>query len=320
MSAFTYPKLSVVIEWENTRNSNKSRGQEMLRRLFRQLTAVQERFPSPPEVILVHDAKDGRAAGLLADIAAGQSKFCGSLRTFPCAGLDYYDQKNLGALEARGDAILFVDSDVIPEEGWVEALLQCYSEEEADVVAGTTYIHGSSLYERAFSLFWFFPMEADCRGLSRTRAESFFANNVLFRAATFRALTFPDAPLVRGRCWMLADKMSKSGQLIINEPRARTQHPAPNGLKHFVCRALCEGQDNAQSLGRKGRLITAFNRFVGHVIRSCKKIAVRYPEVRISRSGVLAAMFIAVAYYGVALCGELITAVYPQFVRRNLRV
>jgi glycosyltransferase involved in cell wall biosynthesis len=322
VSSSNSPALSVVIEWENARNAKKARGAEMLRRLFAQLTSLDNRFAAAPEVILVHDADDSSARQILAEIEAGPTPFRGNVRTRPCEGLDYYDKKNFGAREARGEAILFIDSDVIPEDGWLEALLECYIEEAPDVVAGATYIHGSSLYERAFALFWFFPMEADYRGLSRAPTASTFANNVMFRAGAFRPV--PDAPLVRARWDLLLDILSASRQSIILEPRARTQHPPPNGVKHFIYRALTEGQDNyhwgVQYNSANGKRFAALRRFRGNVLRSSGRIITRHHDVGLNWPGALGAMFVAFAYYSFVFCGEVVTAVSPQLLLRNVRV
>ena len=234
-------------------------------------------------------------------------------------GSTNYDQKNLGACEARGEIIIFIDSDVIPEDDWLEALLECYLEERPDVVAGATYINGPSLYDRAVPL-RFFPTEADYRRRSRAPIRHFFANNVLFRATVFRRSMFPDAPLVRGRCIMLADQILKSGHRIIAEPRARTQHPAPNGLKHFVYRALCEGQDNAHFESAHEKSFTALRHFKGNILRASRSIANHHGDVGLNRTGALGAMFIAFAYYGVTFCGELLTVAFPHLIRRNVRV
>jgi glycosyltransferase involved in cell wall biosynthesis len=319
LGSSTYPALSVVIEWENARNAKKARRAEMLRRLFAQLTALDNRFAAAPEVILVHDADDSNARQILAEIEAGPTPFRGNVRTCACEGLDYYDQKNFGAREARGEAILFIDSDVIPEDGWLEALLECYIDEAPDVVAGATYIHGSSLYERAFALFWFLPMEADYRGLSRGPTAFTFANNVMFRAGAFRPV--PDAPLVRARWDLLLDILSASRQSIILEPRARAQHPPPNGVKHFIYRALTEGQDNVvQYNSPNGKRFAALRRFRRNVLRSSGQITRRHREVGLNWPGALGAMFVAFAYYSFVFCGEVVTAVSPQFILRNVRV
>jgi hypothetical protein len=74
VSRSTHPALSIVIEWENSRNSKKARAAEMLRRLFGQLRAVDDRFATRPEVILVYDAWDTSAARILAEVGAGQTR------------------------------------------------------------------------------------------------------------------------------------------------------------------------------------------------------------------------------------------------------
>jgi glycosyl transferase family 2 len=73
----------------------------------------------------------------------------------PCRGLDYYQQKNFGAQQAKHEAILLVDCDIIPCNGWLRNLLECYVEEQADMMCGATHMEQRTLYEKAFALFWF---------------------------------------------------------------------------------------------------------------------------------------------------------------------
>jgi hypothetical protein len=89
-------------------------------------------------------------------------------------------------------------------------------------------------------------------------------------------------------------------------------------VKHFIYRALCEGQDNTKKKRRKP--LGALRRFGGNIFRSSFKIATRHREVGLNWAGALGAMFIAFGYYGLTFCGELVSAVFPHLIRRNLRV
>lgn len=47
-----------------------------------------------------------------------------ALKVLPTTGKRYYELKNYGATHIRSDVLVFLDSDVIPEDGWLEALLE----------------------------------------------------------------------------------------------------------------------------------------------------------------------------------------------------
>ena len=115
--------------------------------------------------------------------------------------------KNIGAARARGEVIVFLDSDVIPEEGWLASLLQALSNLDVGVVGGNTYIAHEDLNGKAFALFWFFPLREARGGLWRD--PHFFANNVAFRAEVFRAHSFPPLGTFRGQCIALGGTSSR---------------------------------------------------------------------------------------------------------------
>ena len=60
----------------------------MLRRLFGQLTAMDDRFAVAPEIILVHEMADSSARQIFTEIEAANASFRGNVRTCHCEGLD----------------------------------------------------------------------------------------------------------------------------------------------------------------------------------------------------------------------------------------
>ena len=314
------PALSVVIEWENVKNSESNRATLMLRTLVHQLDAERARFGGSPELIFVHDAEETTATEILKSVEPEISEFSGTVKTVPVEKLDYYQQKTLGASQSSGDAILFVDSDVIPAPNWLSNLLECYFAENADVVCGTTCITTNSLYSKAFALFWFFPLASD--GGARRRTNHFFANNVLFRASVFRAHPFPDSDLVRGTCINLARILGEHQKSIFIEPKAFVDHPPPNGAKHFINRALCQGHDNVL-MDERSSLFRAVKRSAGRFVNSSRRIFTRHSEVGMSVVSAPAALCIATAYNVIELAGEVFTlASGPErhLIRENCRV
>jgi hypothetical protein len=274
--------------------------------------------PAPPELILVFDEEDGSAVDLrdrLADVLAG---FPGTVRMASSRALDYYQQKNFGAQLAKHNAILLADCDIIPCGGWLRHLLNCYVEEQADVVCGATHMEQRTVYEKAFALFWFFPLASEMH--QRSKASYFFANNVLFRADLLKSTPFPESPLlVRGNAELLARRLVASSRSIYREPNAKVIHPTPDGLAHFIKRALCSGQDSAVMNADRG-LRAAFQRCRWQIKKAAKRIIHHRHDVGLAPWGIPAAVGIAASYFSLELIGETISLINPHFIRKNLRV
>lgn len=317
MSLAAFPSISVVVEWENAKNSELGRARAMLGALAEQVRSLSNRFAGPAELILVHDAEEASAAEILAEVRATVGDFPGQVHVLPCRDLDYYQQKNLGAATAQNQAILFLDSDIVPADGWLEALLTCLVEEDADIACGATHLDTDTTFERAFAAFWFFPLPSETT--ERRRSEHFFANNVVFRAETLKAFPFPEAPLVRGKCLILTRTLLSHGKTIFLEPAARVAHPPPNGAWHFVKRALCSGQDNVFLRDDKG-VGGAFRRLKGQSKAAVSRIFGNRTEVGLSIPGAVLSLAIAAGYYVLEFVGDLVTLAWPGLIRENLRV
>src|SRR3990172_1590472 len=114
-------RLSIVVEWENVRLADSGRAREMLRRVGRQAAELPADLPSGPvELIVLHDDElDAVSVGSFVEEALGPVHPHVELRVVPTPGGGYYALKNAGARLARGDIVVFLDSDVIPEDGWL---------------------------------------------------------------------------------------------------------------------------------------------------------------------------------------------------------
>lgn len=311
------PSLSIVVEWENAKSSELDRARSMLVALADQTRRLSNRFPAAPELILVHDAEDSAAEDTLAVVRGAIGDFIGEIRVLPCEGLDYYAQKNFGAGAAHNQVVLLADSDIIPEPDWLERLLTCLVEEKADVVCGATHLDTGAFYEKAFAGFWFFPMRSETP--PRQRSEHFFANNVAFRREVLAAFPFPDLPLVRGSCRVLAGTLLDNGKVIMIEPAARVGHPPPNGLAHFVKRALCSGQDNVHLQEEPG-VLGAARRLKWQMVGARRRIMSHRRELGLGALGAVGALLVAAGYFGLEFIGDLVTRVNPTLIRTNLRV
>jgi hypothetical protein len=320
--------VSVVVEWENILLAKADRCRRMLRQLVREAeTAVDHGLAaSPIELLVCVDTEEVDDSSVAADIATELSEDAGALRyrVVPVAGADYYALKNAGAREVHGDLIVFVDSDVIPEPGWLGNLLRPFSDETIGVVAGNSYLEPTGLYGKTFALAWFFPLRATEAQVLPAR--KFFANNVAFRKRIFDQFPFPSLDQSsRGSCWRLAHILSENGVQIVKSTGAQVEHPAPNGFRHFVARGLAQGRDRlleerAWGSRRTRSLLGTASRLKRDLRRSTSSITKDFKRVGLPAPAVPAALGISTSYYLLCTLGEVATMVSPGFMGRHFRI
>lgn len=314
------PSFSAIIEWENARLSELHRARRMLRQLSTQIGEIET--DSPPELIIVYNPQSIDVR-VIKDFVS--EAFCDrpgvEFQFMPTENGTYYLQKNYGARLAKRDLVMFIDSDVVPEPGWLAALIESFRDPKIAVAGGNTYIDPENLYSKAFALFWFFPLRSSGGGL--TPSGWFFANNVIFRRKLFLSYRFPDLPLVRGQCTALGEALQRDGHQIYIQNEARVSHPPPNGLIHYVRRALCEGHDNAfraRAAGGRPFPLGALARFKHALAHSVRRIWRERDEVELGRLSALSAIAIAAGYHTICLVGEAVFHFSPEFILKRVAV
>jgi hypothetical protein len=317
---------SIVIEWENIQLSEADRCSAMLAELTRQIAA----HPGQPaagardfEILVIFDDHKISATGVREFVAACVSAIPdrAELRFVAGSGRGYYEQKNLGAAEARGRVVVFLDSDVIPEPGWLLGLLGSFADPAVEVVCGNCYLDTGDLVSKSLALAWFFPLRDGREVL--VRQDSFFANNVAFRREV--AVRYPFVPLEgtsRGACRLLARRLTEEGRGLFVNTAARVSHPAPNGLRHLLLRGLAQGRDNLlfdRTVGQ-GAAGASVGRAFRMQARAWKRIVRHRRTVALGVLGLPAALAIASMYYACYAVGDAATRVAPGWAGRHLRV
>ncbi|MBM4012262.1 MAG: glycosyltransferase family 2 protein [Planctomycetes bacterium] len=317
---------SIVIEWENIQLAEADRCAAMLGELARQIEA----FPAAAtvagrdfEIIVIFDDRkiaESDVRGFVASCmprppARAEMRFVGG------RGRSYYEQKNLGAESARGRYVVFLDSDVIPEPGWLERLLDSFADPRVEVVCGNCFLDTGDLVSKSVALAWFFPLRDGREVLARQ--ESFFANNVAFRREV--AAGYPFEPLAgssRGACRLLARRLVDDGRGLFVNTAARVSHPAPNGLRHLVLRGLAQGRDNLlfnRTIGGGGAWESVL-RSMRMQLRAWKRIVRHRRTVGLGILAVPAALMVATSYYACYAIGDAATRIAPGWADRHLRV
>jgi len=221
---------SVVVEWYNTTHAELDRAFRMLSALKSQAADLRSpRLPKgkvglaePLELVIVFDSErldQARVHDLFQDRAeSGESLH---MQLLPVPGATYCQQKNAGARVAGGEIVIFLDSDVIPEPGWLSSMLNAFADPGVSVVVGNTYVDsGSDVYSKSMALTWMFPMRDPVGGLSVSKW--FYANNVAFRRETFLARQFEHVPgLIHAPARLMVERLERDGIVLCHLGDAR---------------------------------------------------------------------------------------------------
>lgn len=328
-------RLSIVMEWVNTRLHGTPRAHLVLERIRRQWRDVREgRLPAtlPAEAKGLLDRLEPRAQLLLLCASAPGPELGDGLRTGleegfdleirVAEGLEYYALKSLGGAQADGDLILFVDSDVLPDEGWLAHLLGSFADPQVGVVAGQTYVAPQGVFAAAFSLGWTYDLRDPEAGL--IRPAKFYANNLAFRAEVFRQTGFrPVGRRSRGGCSLLREDLGRLGIAVWENRRAGVDHPPPSGWRHMLVRSLAHGRDHALRHA-EARSLRGVRRSVGVAARRLVRGAARTlrhgRRVGLAPWQVPPVLAIQTLYYGVFALGGVLTFVHPDAMTRHFRV
>ena len=300
------PDVSVIVEWDNSALAGPARAATALARLAGETAAAGRSV----EVLVCHDAPAEPS------ISPGGRGLPVGWRIIRVPDGRYYQLKNHGARAARGSIVVFLDSDAVPEPGWLGALLAPFDDPAVQVVAGHTFIEADSLWSKAFALWWFFPLRSEPEPL--TPVDFYFANNVAFRRATLLAHPFPVREgTSRGACVEQAAALGQAGVTIWKTTRAHVAHPAPRGWRHFVLRALAQGRDRlARARGWRATPAGSAVTLAWWIGRGTVRTIRFHRAVGLSPLGIPAALGLCGLYYALYFAGEMATFAGIPAVRR----
>ena len=238
------------------------------------------------------------------------------------AGLTFYQMNLRGAVLACGNFIIFLDSVVIPETGWLEALIISIFTDGVQLVFGNTYIEPTGLLGKAFALGWFFPLRSTSGGLE-VGARG-YSNNIAFSRELFLSYPFEPIPgTTRSGMSGLLRTLEAAGIPVHKCHDAQVSHPAPNGLVHMIRRAMAHGRDiylksshESRATGNHRRLNNAlqneWDRYTAGVSRTVRQ----YDKVELSPIMIPVILAGITLYYLSFATASLLTHVAPKPMSR----
>ncbi|MGB0497537.1 MAG: glycosyltransferase [Rubricella sp.] len=319
--------VSIVVEWENALLIDLDRPIAMLEALVDQANALRSSREIEFELLIMADFEEIEPHVVETALreSGAHALFPGAIRIEDAPGLHYYEQKNIGAERARHDLLIFLDSDVVPEPGWLEALVAVFDDPSVNICAGNPYIDDSGLWSRIFALFWFFEPRTVPSDAGLTPARSLNANNLAVRRAFFLSHRYAREDSYRGQCRELAKRLRAGGEALYRQPRARVAHPPPSDRQHFIQRAAAHGH-GAVYWSRKRHGVWAANPLTvpfwflaraGSVVRNVLR---RRRASGAGWSTALAAVGVGVFYYLVAAGAALVATINRKSIRRRVSI
>jgi cellulose synthase/poly-beta-1,6-N-acetylglucosamine synthase-like glycosyltransferase len=311
------PTFSISIEWENSRFAELNRTRRMLRQLREELADLPPPG-EPPEILFLYDRHtiDGDLVDRVVDEEWRAGSVPAQWRIVPTDGLRYYQQKNLGAALTTGEVLIFLDCDVVPEPGWLRAMLSPFNDPDVDVVGGETYVELTGVRSKAFALTWFFNLRPDSSDM--VPADFFHANNVAFRRTLFDRYPFPDLDIYRGHCTVLCARLRADGVQIYRQNAARVAHPYPLTIGYFMGRALNNGRDflftERLVADRQLTLRSIARLYRGRVHYALRRILENRRQVGLSAPGTVGAFGVAWAYFSLQAVGEAVSLYRPGLI------
>jgi glycosyltransferase involved in cell wall biosynthesis len=329
------PRVSIVVEWANTVYNGVPRAQALLDILGRQWDAMVARdYPPhlPAEAKRYLESLDSRAEILVVSgsvVSVDEEKEirrrvpdCFDVSVHVGKALEYYALKNFGAELASGDILLFLDSDVHPDPGWLAHLLGSFARAEIHAVSGQPYVAPTDVFAAAFALGWTYELPDESGRL--LPCKKFYGNNLAFRTETFRRTGFPRLDRrTRGASSLLGRRLEALGHSVWLNCHSRVDHPPPASLKHMIVRALAHGRDiymvPSEERTLRGFLLsqrTAARRFV----RGLRNTARSWRRVGLRPWQLPAVVGIIGTYYAFFALGGALTHVSPAVMGRRFRI
>ena len=317
--ATTLPPVTLVIEWENAIDVEDEWTHRAMGALQREMEAVAPRMPQRPRIMYLYDetvVPAGTVERAVAKVAPRLGDVA-DVEVLPTRGLTYYKLKNFGIGRSTTDLTIMLDSDAAPQPGWLENLLEPFSDPEVEVVGGFTVLGTEDFMSRTMALAWVFNL-AHQRAKTAKR-NKVHVNNCAVRTAFFNAHPFPDLPAFKKQCVFWLRGLTAEGHKFVRTPDAMVIHAPHPGGSFLVWRAWTGGMD-ADYLGFQsghrsvpGRIGYAFAYFGRKVWRSWRNIVRHGGAVDLPVWQRPFSMIVTLAFYLVTLVGQLGSAVTRRF-------
>jgi len=159
---------------------------------------------------------------------------------------NYYQMKNAGAQIAKGEYLVFLDSDLVPVDGSFNDLLRPVEEGRYVAACGQAFFPTDSFLERCYAVFWMFPIYKFAETMGK---QQFLASNaVISRQWIIENGLFLQVGGFKVSCALMSRKLKDRGHSIAH-PDVWFRHAVwSTSLRFFIWRAMVMGRDADKKL------------------------------------------------------------------------
>src|SRR5262245_15301292 len=115
------PYLSVIVELDNVLHGELARARTMFARLLEQIR--ENELVPQVDILVMYDETAIPTTEVHRIVDSMTAGDCPAVELVATQGLGYFPLKNEGGRRAKGDILLFLDSDCLPEAEWLRQLL-----------------------------------------------------------------------------------------------------------------------------------------------------------------------------------------------------
>lgn len=302
---------SIIIETDNLPAISWEEFEVPLTQLVGQIASANRAgYAERPEIIFATKG-DSNEAGLLLDAVRERVPQLDSVASLQAVGVPdgrYYMLKNAGAEAAKGDLIVFLDSDTDIEADWLSNLLTPFQDSEALVSLGCTCLSYSDWVSRCFALIWVFPLRHGDEEKIKNRP--LFLNNCAFRRSFFLKNRFVENNGFKVDCAILMRSMLDQKVTILRPP-AFLRHAPLRGWRFLIWRAQVTGRDADRKYelmehpARTWRILHALSRSLTHTVRTPKRILTHFHHVDLKPWQIPQAILLGWTFYTIAAFEQL---------------
>ncbi|MES9898027.1 MAG: glycosyltransferase [Sedimenticola sp.] len=233
----------------------------------------------------------------------------------------YYSMKNIGAQQAKGEIIAFLDSDLTPVYGTFADLIAPLFKDKQVASCGHAFFPDDNFLSKSYSLFWFFPIYHEMNSLSKN---SLYANSIVFNRDWFLKNMFEtQCGGLRVSCYLQAQHLKQEGYTI-NHPDVWFEHALWNStFGFFIWRAFVSGRDANKKqtiINSKSRIIrlkNATKSFLLDIRRIYKRHITYRHNVNMGYFQTVASFFIGIVFFFLLRSSQLLSILKPVNNKRE---
>ena len=214
--------------------------------------------------------------------------------------------RNLGAVEAQGEFLLFTDADCVPHADWIKEMVAPFASSEIAAVKGAYKTRQTSLVARFAQA----EFEARYRQLATVEyVDVVFSYSAGFRREVFRTIGGFDTsfPVADNEDTDLSYRVATAGYKIKFNPAAIVYHQHPATLKQYL------RKKHSRAYWR----VMVYKRFPGKAIRDSytpQTLKLQIGSVVLAAGAIALIPLVPHAIYVAALSGVLFTATAVPFL------